>query len=289
MASFRIIICTFLALLAFAANSIITRAALENTNIDETSFILLRIVAGAVFLALYVVLKKQYKITQSGSWIAALALFIYAITFTYGYALIAAGTGALILFGSVQITMTFAAYRAGERLNKVQMLGFILAFLGVVILMFPGLAAPSFIGTLLMCLSGIAWGVYTLKGRGVNNPSVATAGNFIKASPLAIVLWLGVKLLTENNIVLDAMGVFYAILSGSITSGLGYILWYSVLPELKATQAAVLQLSVPLIVTLAGALLLSEAVTPPVIIASIAIITGTVLVLKFKSQQTITK
>ena len=282
MTRLRIILITFLSLLAFAANSLITRFALEKTTIDEASFIMLRVVSGALFLWLFLALKKDKKILQGGTWFAAFALFIYAVSFTYGYGLIAAGTGALLLFGSVQITMTIAGYREGERLNVIQLVGFVLALSGLVILMLPGISAPSFMGAFLMCISGVAWSIYTLQGRGASSPAATTAGNFIKAAPMATLLWLIVYLSTNNTIDLANIGVIYALLSGIVTSGIGYIIWYSVLPELKATQAAIVQLSVPLLVTLAGALLLNETITLRIIIASIAILFGTILVLTFK-------
>ena len=281
MTRLRIILITLLSLLAFAANSLITRFALQETSIDETSFIMLRVVSGALFLWLYLRFKKNNK---AGTWLAAFSLFIYAVSFTYGYGLIAAGTGALLLFGSVQVTMTIAGYREGERLNVIQIAGFILAIIGLVILMLPGIRSPSIIGALLMCISGVAWGIYTLQGRGATNPAATTAGNFIKATPMAILLWLIVYLSTKNTINLVSDGIIYALLSGIITSGIGYIIWYSVLPELKAIQAAIVQLSVPLLVTLAGALLLNETITIRVVLASTAILLGTVLVLIFKKK-----
>ncbi|AAZ25618.1 DMT family transporter [Colwellia psychrerythraea] len=282
MTRLRIILITLLSLSAFAANSLITRFALEKTAIDEASFIMLRVVSGALFLWLFLAIKKGKKIAQGGTWFAAFALFIYAVSFTYGYGLIAAGTGALLLFGSVQITMTVAGYREGERLNVIQLVGFVLAIVGLVILMLPGISAPSFMGAFLMCISGIAWSIYTLQGRGASSPAASTAGNFIKAAPMATLLWLIVYLFTNNTIDLANTGVIYALLSGIVTSGIGYIIWYSVLPELKATQAAIVQLSVPLLVTLAGALLLNEVITLRVIFASITILIGTILVLTFK-------
>ncbi|PKH85889.1 DMT family transporter [Colwellia sp. Bg11-28] len=282
MTRLRIILITLLSLSAFAANSLITRFALEKTAIDEASFIMLRVVSGALFLWLFLAIKKDKKIAQGGTWFAAFALFIYAVSFTYGYGLIAAGTGALLLFGSVQITMTVAGYREGERLNVIQLVGFVLAIVGLVILMLPGISAPSFMGAFLMCISGIAWSIYTLQGRGASSPAASTAGNFIKAAPMATLLWLIVYLFTNNTIDLANTGVIYALLSGIVTSGIGYIIWYSVLPELKATQAAIVQLSVPLLVTLAGALLLNEVITLRVIFASITILIGTILVLTFK-------
>ncbi len=285
MTRLRIILITLLSLLAFAANSLITRFALEETSIDEASFILLRVVSGALFLWLYLTFKKNNKAYKAGTWLAAFSLFIYAVSFTYGYGLIAAGTGALLLFGSVQITMTIAGYREGERLNVIQLVGFVLALAGLVILMLPGISAPSFMGAFLMCISGVAWSIYTLQGRGASSPAASTAGNFIKAAPMATLLWLIVYLSTNNTVDLANIGVIYALLSGIVTSGIGYIIWYSVLPELKATQAAIVQLSVPLLVTLAGALLLNETITLRVVIASIAILIGTILVLSFKRKQ----
>ena len=282
MSRLRIILITFLSLSAFAANSLITRFALEKTTIDEASFIMLRVVSGALFLWLFLAIKKDKKIVQGGTWFAAFALFIYAVCFTYGYGLIAAGTGALLLFGSVQITMTVAGYREGERLNVIQLVGFVLALAGLVILMLPGISAPSFMGAFLMCISGVAWSIYTLQGRGASSPAASTAGNFIKAAPMAILLWLIVYLSSNNTIDLANIGVIYALLSGIVTSGIGYIIWYSVLPELKATQAAIVQLSVPLLVTLAGALLLNEAITLRIVFASLTILIGTILVLTFK-------
>ncbi|HCM47555.1 MAG TPA: EamA family transporter [Colwellia sp.] len=284
MTRLRIILITLLSLLAFAANSLITRFALQETSIDETSFIMMRVVSGALFLWLYLRFKKNNN-NKAGTWLAAFSLFIYAVSFTYGYGLIAAGTGALLLFGSVQVTMTISGYREGERLNVIQIAGFILAIIGLVILMLPGISSPSIIGALLMCISGVAWGIYTLQGRGANNPAATTAGNFIKAAPMAILLWLIVYLSTNDTINLVSDGIIYALLSGIITSGIGYIIWYSVLPELKAIQAAIVQLSVPLLVTLAGALLLNETITIRVVLASTAILLGTVLVLIFKKKK----
>lgn len=296
MSKLQIICITLLALIAFAANSLITRFALEESLIDEASFTLLRIASGALFLWLFVITTKNKSTLQSsptdepkiapssGSWLAAFSLFIYAASFTYGYGLIAAGTGALLLFGSVQITMTIVGYLEGERLNRIQLLGFILALSGLVILMLPGISAPSLSGALLMCISGIAWGFYTLKGRAFNNPTTATTGNFLKATPMALVLWLVVYLSSSNSIHLAADGISYALLSGIVTSGIGYIIWYSVLPHLKANQAAIIQLSVPVLVTIMGAALLNEILTLRVIIASLTILFGTALVLTYKNK-----
>jgi drug/metabolite transporter (DMT)-like permease len=287
MGKFKLILITALSLIAFAANSVITRLALEQTIIDEASFILLRIGSGAAFLFLFLVFKKPPSIIRQGSWLAASSLFIYAISFTYGYGLIAAGTGALLLFGTVQVTMTIIGYKEGERLNIMQIIGFALAILGLIILMLPGLAMPSPVGSILMCISGVAWSLYSHSGRGANSPTKETAGNFIKALPMALILWLFIHGHNSfDDFELDNLGVIYALISGVVTSSIGYIIWYSVLPELKATQAAIVQLSVPIIVTFAGALLLNEEITTRIIIATIAILSGTLLVLKFKKAKT---
>jgi drug/metabolite transporter (DMT)-like permease len=293
MGQARLIIITALSLLAFAANSIITRLALEETAIDEASFVLLRIGSGALFLFLFLsyklltsefsTLRKCQTIIKQGSWPAALALFCYAVSFTYGYGLIAAGTGALLLFGTVQITMSVIGYREGERLNLIQVSGFISALFGLVILMLPGLTTPSPTGALLMCISGMAWSIYSHLGRAAKSPVKETTGNFIKALPMALILWLvshGYESFTY--LYLDTLGIIYALLSGIVTSGIGYIIWYSVLPDLKATQAAIVQLSVPVIVTLAGAMLLNEEITLRIITAAITILFGTILVLTCK-------
>lgn len=284
MTHIKLFLVTVLALVAFAANSIITRFALEEALIDEASFTLLRIASGAAFLWLFLLLKKDKSVLRSGSWFAAFALFIYAASFSYGYGLIAAGTGALLLFGSVQITMTLVGYLEGERLKPIQLFGFVLALAGLVILMLPGISAPSLAGAILMCISGIAWGGYTLKGRGFSNPSTATAGNFLKATPMALLLWLSIYVSSEGTINLAITGIGYALLSGIVTSGIGYIIWYSVLPQLKANQAAIIQLSVPVLVTLLGTALLNEALTLRIVFASFTILFGTALVLSYKKK-----
>ncbi len=284
MPQLRIILLTLFSLLAFSANSLITRFALENTTIDEASFTMLRITSGAIFLWLYISVYKHKNYQTGGSWLAAIALFLYAVSFTYGYRLVTAGTGALLLFGSVQITMTIMGYREGERLNIKQIIGFVIALFGLIILILPGLTSPSLAGVLLMCTSGIAWSFYTLKGRNSIESSISTADNFIKAAPIAIMLWLILYISSNSTINLPGAGVIYALLSGIVTSALGYIIWYSVLPELKATQAAIVQLSVPIIVALAGALLLNEEITLRVFIASVTIFLGTLIVLNSKQQ-----
>lgn len=274
----KLMVLTALSLLAFAANSVITRAALVNTNIDEASFIMIRVASGAGMLSLIVLLRKQSNIFNQGSWWGALWLFGYATTFTYGYGMVPAGTGALILFGAVQVCMIFVGYREGERIRLGQLLGVLLAMIGLSVLMLPGIEAPPLIGSILMCVSGITWGLYSLKGRGNSDPVAATASNFLRAAPLVIGLWL-FSFPTHN---LDSDGVTLALLSGIVTSALGYIIWYSALPALKASQAAIVQLSVPLIVAFGGIILLDEQITLRLILSAIAILGGTLLVLKLK-------
>ena len=277
----KIIVSSLLALIAFAANSVITRLALETTQIDEASFVTLRLVSGAVCLWCYLLIKKVSHIHQSGKWLSAFALFIYAISFTYGYRFIGAGTGALILFGSVQITMTISGYIEGERLTLLQWCGFAMAIIGLTILMLPGISAPSLVGTLLIGIAGIAWAIYTLQGRTSKHPKTSTAGNFIKAVPMVLLFWCVVNYVSIHTITVDILGFTYALISGVVTSAMGYIIWYAVLPNLKASQAAVIQLSVPILVTFAGVIFLDEMITLRISIASVTILLGTLLVLVF--------
>jgi drug/metabolite transporter (DMT)-like permease len=277
----KVILASLLALVAFAANSIITRLALETTQIDEASFVTLRLVSGAICLWCYVLIKKVDGIHKSGKWLSALALFIYAISFTYGYGFISAGSGALILFGSVQITMTISGYIEGERLTLLQWCGFAMAIIGLTILMLPGISAPSLVGTLLMSIAGVAWAIYTLQGRTSKQPKISTAGNFIKAVPMVLLFWCVVNYASIHTITVDILGFTYALISGVVTSAMGYIVWYAVLPYLKASQAAVIQLSVPVLVTFSGVIFLNEMITLRISIASVAILLGTLLVLVF--------
>lgn len=277
----QVIIASLLALIAFAANSIITRLALETTQIDEASFVTFRLVSGAVCLWCYLLSRKIIGIHSSGNWLSALALFIYAISFTYGYGFISAGTGALILFGSVQITMTISGYIEGERLTMWQWCGFGMAIIGLIILLLPGISAPSLVGSLLMSIAGIAWAIYTLQGRMSQHPKTNTAGNFIRAVPMVLLFWFVIHHGAIDKIAIDNMGLIYALISGIITSAAGYIIWYAVLPSLKASEAAIIQLCVPVLVTFSGVIFLNEIITLRVAIASLTIILGTLLVLTF--------
>ncbi len=268
---------TVLALLAFAGNSLLCRAALRDTAIDPASFTLLRIVAGALVLALLVGLRAPAQL-RAGSWTSAAALFAYAIAFSYAYIGLSAGTGALILFGAVQASMLGWALLRGERFGAVQTLGFALAIAGLIGLLLPGLSAPPFGAALLMLLAGIAWGVYSLRGRGAGDPTAVTAGNFLRAVPMAVAALALALLLAPDAMQIDAPGSLYAIASGALTSGLGYAIWYRALPQLRASTAATVQLSVPVITAVAGVLLLSEPVSLRLVLASIAVLGGVALV-----------
>lgn len=265
---------TLITLVAFAANSILCRLALKQTGIDAASFTAVRLASGALALWLIVSLRGGAK-APGGSWPSAFALFAYAAAFSFAYVTLPAGAGALLLFGAVQATMIFAGLRAGERLSLRQSGGLVLAMGGLVYLMLPGLSAPSLSGSALMLAAGIAWGVYSLRGRGIPNPLGATAGNFLRAAPLG----LGLGFAALPWLRLDAPGVGYAVLSGALASGAGYAIWYAALRGLTATSAATVQLSVPVIAAVGGVALLGEPITLRLAFASCAILGGIALVI----------
>lgn len=274
-----VILLTMLAMIAFAANSILCRLALKETGIDAASFTAIRLASGALTLWL-IVLMRGGAVRTGGNWPSALALFAYAAPFSFAYVWLAAGAGALLLFGAVQATMIVYGLWRGERLNARQISGLALALGGLVYLMLPGLAAPPLGGSLLMIAAGIAWGVYSLRGRGAADPLTATAGNFLRAAPLGIGLGLAALPWVQMNMA----GAGYAIASGALASGLGYAIWYAALPGLKATSAATVQLSVPVIVALGGVALLGEPVTLRLALASAAILGGIALVIWTRRQ-----
>ena len=275
MSPMRLATYTALAMLAFAANSLLCRLALKETSIDAASFSTVRILSGA--LTLWLVMKWQASSPHmQGSWRGALALFIYIVAFSFAYLSLSAGTGALLLFGAVQITMIAAGFIAGERMSRLQSAGFVAALAGLVVLVLPGVEAPTLEGSVLMLASGIAWGMYSLFGRGVVDPVATTTGNFMRTMPLAIAL----SLLTFPWLKLDTMGLLYAVLSGALASGLGYVLWYQVLQHMKSMTASTVQLSAPVIAALGGIVLLDEAVTPNLLIATLLILGGIGLVLR---------
>ena len=272
----RLILLTTLTMIAFAANSVLCRMALKETNIDAASFTSLRLFSGAAMLWLLMRWQQQAPL-QHGTWRSALALFIYAVTLSFAYRSINTGAGALMLFGAVQATMLIAGFIAGERMSRMQSTGFVAALVGLVILVSPGVEAPSVLDSVLMLASGVAWGIYSLWGRGLVNPAAATAGNFVRAAPLALAL-VGIALPWLHW---DVRGALYAVLSGALTSALGYVLWYRVLQHLRAMTASTVQLSAPIIAALGGVILLGETFTADLLTASVLILGGIWLVLRY--------
>ena len=270
----RVIFLTSLAMIAFACNSLLCRVALKHTAIDAMTFSTIRLASGAIMLWLVSRLSSKTADCR-GNWPSAIALFVYAVGFSFAYISLPASTGALLLFGAVQATMIGHGIWSGERLLKMQVVGIVLALGGLVGLFLPGLSAPPLLGSLLMLSAGVAWGVYSLRGKGACEPIRVTAGNFIRAVPVAAIL----SLILRNSASLDGPGLGYAITSGAVTSGLGYAIWYMALPSLRATDAATVQLSVPVIAALGGIVFLGESLTMRLVFASIAILGGIALVI----------
>ncbi len=274
MSPYRVLALTTLAMFAFAGNSLLCRAALDYTRIDASSFTTIRLLSGAVVLWL-VVRSRASMATGAGNWWSAFALFIYAAGFSFAYIQMPAATGALLLFGTVQMTMIGHGLWRGERLAWLQWAGVLLAVGGLVALLLPGLAAPPPASAGLMLCAGIAWGAYSLRGKGVGDPTRVTAGNFLRAVPFALAL----SLLMSDGTTWDAAGIGYAVASGALTSGLGYAIWYTALPSLTSTHAATVQLSVPPIAALGAVAFLGEAMTLTLLSASVAIVGGIALVI----------
>lgn len=270
----RIIVLTLLALVAFAGNSLLCRAALKHTSIDAASFTTIRLISGAVMLWLVVRMRRGTH-SGGGNWLSAFALFVYAAGFSFSYVSLPAATGALLLFGAVQATMISYGIWSGERLLRLQLVGLLLTFGGLVGLLLPGLSAPPLYGSILMLAAGVAWGVYSLRGKGVGDPTNVTAGNFMRAVPISVAL----SVIMFNDISLDNNGIWYAVSSGALASGIGYAIWYMALPSLKDTNAATVQLGVPVIAALGGIVFLAEPITLRLVLASVAILGGIALVI----------
>lgn len=271
----RLVLLTALTLCCFAANSILCREALAGRTIDAPSFTALRLASGAVALGLLARLLGGAR--PRGSVGSALALFAYALCFSVAYLRIEAGAGALILFAAVQLSMVGGGLLRGERPTALEWLGIAIALAGLVGLTWRGLGAPDARGSALMVVAGVAWGVYSLRGRGASAPLALTAGNFALSLPLA--LGAGAYALIGSGIRMEARGLVLAILSGAFTTGFGYVIWYSVLPSLGATRAAVLQLSVPVLAAAAGVLLLGERLDARLLLAGGAILAGIAIAL----------
>ena len=281
----RVFILTLLAMIAFASNSLLCRAALKQTTIDPASFTFVRIFSGALALYLIVIGRSfftshltRHSSLPAGTWPSAIALFAYAVGFSFAYVDLSAGTGALLLFGAVQATMILWGFYKGERLDALQAAGLIIAIAGLIVLVFPGISAPPLIASILMLIAGIAWGVYSLRGKvragRAFDAITATSGNFVRAVPFAAVL----SIIMFASFHFDRLGFLYAVISGAITSGLGYVIWYAALPGLKAASAATVQLSVPVLAAAGGILSLSEAITLRYVISSVAVLGGILLV-----------
>lgn len=298
--SIKIIICTIFALLAFAGNSVLCRMALGENTIDAASFTAIRLMSGIVILFVFLlfglVFKKQTEAsnpqilvskasTSKGSWFAASLLFIYAVTFSYGYISLDTGVGALILFGAVQITMVVAGLISGNKLHYSEWLGLLIAFAGFVYLVIPSLTTPSLTGFILMTVSGIAWGLYTLIGRHSKQAINDTAYNFLRTSPfvlvLIIVIFASVSADMESSsaLYLTVEGVVLAVLSGAIASGLGYAVWYIAIGGLSVTQAAVVQLFVPIVAAIGGVIFTSEVITLRLVESSVLVLGGIFIVI----------
>lgn len=274
MTQVRLAALVVFAMTAFAANSILCRMALGGTAIDPATFTLVRLVSGALVLAAIVRLRDSAA-PSAGDWRSALSLFTYAAAFSYAYVTLSAGTGALLLFGAVQATMILTGLARGDRLSPVQAAGLGLALAGLVALVLPGVTQPSWYGASLMVIAGIAWGLYSLRGRGNASPTATTAGNFLRASLPACVL----AVVMGSQRQWDSSGVAYAVLSGALASGVGYALWYSALPFLRPTKAATVQLSVPVLTAMGGVCLLGEALTLRLVLCSAAVLGGIALTL----------
>tara|TARA_B110000211_G_C14043655_1_gene537933 strand:+ start:790 stop:1707 length:918 start_codon:yes stop_codon:yes gene_type:complete len=275
----KTILFTGLALIAFAANSVLCRLALGESAIDASTFTIVRLLAGAIVLTVIMSISKiksnsNTNSSTKGSWPASIALFIYGLTFSFAYVTLDTATGALILFGSVQIAMILMSIFSGNRLHISEWFGMAIAFTGFVYLILPGVTTPSVIGFLLMTVSGIAWGIYTLKGRGSKNPIMDTAFNFLRTMPFVIIL----AIVTFKYAHYSSEGILLAVLSGSIASGIGYMIWYSALSGLSVNQAAVLQLLVPVIAAVGGIIFVSESISFRLTVSSAMILGGILMV-----------
>ena len=271
----RTVLLTVIAMLAFAANSLLCRLALGQELIDAATFTSVRVISGAVTLSLIMLFRRRTYDRGTADWRAVAMLFTYMAFFSFAYLSLSAGTGALILFGAVQLTMFFFALREGEHFPFLSWAGLTLAVLGLIYLVSPGVTAPDPLGAILMTIAGIAWGFYSLLGRGATDPLGATARNFIYSVPLVLI----VSLFFMGDFSSSSNGLALAVVSGAIASGCGYVIWYAALPGLTATRAATVQLSVPAIAAFGGVVMLSEQITLRLLLASVVTLGGVAIVL----------
>jgi drug/metabolite transporter (DMT)-like permease len=276
----RIALYTTLALVAFAFNSILCRLALRSEAIDPASFTSVRLISGAVTLITLSYFFSRGGNAKRGNWISAFFLFAYAICFSFAYISLTAGTGALILFGCVQLTMIATALFRGERPRILEWIGLAAALGGLVYLVFPGLSSPPPVSSALMAAAGVAWVFYTLRGKGSGDPLADTTGNFIRSVPMVILI--SIPIISQMH--LSSRGVLLAVLSGSVASGIGYTIWYAALKHLVATRAAIVQLAVPVIAAIGGVLFLAETATMRLWIAGLLILGGIALTIFSKSK-----
>ncbi len=279
---FRTVSYTCIALFAFAGNSILCRLALGQGAIDAATFSAARLIAGAITLGLITRVNQRAAILDSGTWLSAAMLFLYAVPFSFAYISLTAGTGALLLFGCVQVTMIISALWSGERPHPLQWAGLAIALAGLVYLVIPGLTAPSLGGSLLMALAGVSWGVYSLLGRGAPNALAQTAGNFLRSVPLV----LAVSIIAVPTFHVETKGLLLAIASGSLASGLGYVVWYVALKGLTATRSAVVQLAVPVLAALGGVVFLAESISMRLLLSTATVLGGVGLALIGRERHT---
>ena len=271
----RLFLLCLLALIAFAANSVLNRAALALDEIGPAAFLSIRLVSGATILAMLVAVRQrgwrpEFRLR------GAAALLIYVVGFSFAYVSLDTGTGALILFGGVQITMFVGALIAGERPTATRWASTGIGLAGLAILFLPGATAPSLTGAALMAAAALGWGIYSLDGKGAHDPLSRTAANFVWAAPAGVLIWV----LAPVESAASGTGIALAVTSGAITSGIGYAIWYAVLPRIDATLAAVAQLTVPIIALLGGILFLAEPFTLRFAIAAMFVFAGVLLALR---------
>jgi drug/metabolite transporter (DMT)-like permease len=270
---------TTLALVAFAANSLLCRIALHDGAVDAATFSTIRFTSGAVTLLLITIWSGRPAFPVAGSWTSAALLAAYAVPFSFAYTGLSTGTGALIMFGTVQVTMLAAALGSGERPHAAQWIGLSLALTGLVVLVFPGLASPPLAAAALMTVAGVTWGLYSVRGRGETNPLADTTGNFVRSVPLIA----AVSLATLPRVHIEARGLALAVASGAVASGLGYVIWYAALRGLTGMQSAVVQLSVPILAALGGVIFLTETISIRLVVSGVLVLGGIALALTLRA------
>ncbi len=274
MSKARLIALTLLAMIAFAGNSLLCRLALKHSSIDAASFTTIRLLSGSVMLLMLLRIRGGAH-SGKGNWWSALLLFVYAAGFSFAYVTLPTAIGALLLFAAVQATMISYVTWAGERLLGLRLAGLLLALGGLAGLLLPSLSTPPLYESLLMLAAGVAWGAYSIRGKGTGDPTKVTAGNFMRATLITAAL----SALMWSDISMDNAGFWYAVSSGALASGIGYAIWYTVLPALSVANAASVQLSVPVIAALAGLVFLGETISLRLALASVAILGGIALVI----------